>query len=324
MRGELAPGIRAPLAALILLLLIPARGAGQGLGEPSHGSAQATPGCTPGELRLLPGLASFLAGGPEGGGERSPMASLCLTATGRRTAVRPHPAWVALAWSAGDRAHLSVFRWQTATFAEVARRQGPATRIRSLSGGPHGPGAAPVITAFWEPPEGRMDRASVLEVFLLQKEGPTLALSMDCVEYDYAALAGAGGAVLHVYPAHQSSLVLLPEVLTWQGDELLGDEEATRRLEDETFRSAQAVLDSWPGGVEGDPPLAVVDAALLRARLWEKRGRLPEALVSYREVLNLVPRDPGESPDSRRARHEILARAIEAEARLAALESLNR
>lgn len=234
---------------------------------------------------------------------------------------------------------LIVARQRGASMERVLSRTDPAPDALMLELGPHRPDGGMVVAVQWAsgpaPHEGR------IECWGLEGREPVRALDTVGDGFLFQDADGQGRTSLVLYQAEPGSLVQLPQVLTWRGDALVPSPGRHERLERDLLASFDELLNDYQSDAasaapdragaplapkaprtapaEDNPPRMVVDVALLKGRLLERRREFKAAFRAYALVTRLVPRSLTVTRKASPDRRELLLRAAEARRRAAAL-----
>ncbi len=191
--------------------------------------------------------------------------------------------------------------------------------IHGLSLDANGPGNSLALAIHWA--TSRDSRRGPLQIWSLhERDLDTPALETSVEGFYFEDLDSDGVHELVLYPGDEGSLVVLPQVLHWEGRALKPSGQKYDSLTDRLLSDYEEVLTGYTSsGSAADPPLMVLDVALLQGRLLERTGRTDEALKAYDLATSLAPSEPGATAEQEEGRSELRLRAAEARRRADAL-----
>ncbi|MBI3890183.1 MAG: hypothetical protein HY303_01485 [Candidatus Wallbacteria bacterium] len=300
---------RLPLFALACALSLPACGAE----------------LLPAQALLLPGVAGLLpkgtvAGLPEEHPDK-PVLTRSVMLTSATT--RPGPlrlALVVLEPAGGSRrARLLAMRPRGSKMVSELDVTSEAPDFLDLRLGAFRPGGGAVLGVQWAGGPGPHE--GLLQIWALGDDGPIESFHSNAEGFYFEDVDGSGHAQLVLYAPEADSLVFLPRVFDWQGNRLVESKGRHDRFDKRLLADYDEVLDSWRAAAQpGDPPRMVMDVALQKGRLLERRSEKAAAFNAYEQAIDLVP-DNLELAEERQAyqRREVLERVVEARRRATVL-----
>ncbi|MBI4868340.1 MAG: hypothetical protein HY816_15450 [Candidatus Wallbacteria bacterium] len=277
---------------------------------------------------LLPGVRASLAQGTVAGepdehpGKPVVTKSVLSTSESARTTSPLVLALVVLEPQGTARvARLVVFARKGARMEVALDVFGGAPDFHTLALGAFGPGGRVALGIQWA--QGPGPHEGNAQAWLFGAERPVESFRAASEGFYFEPLAGTDRAQLVNYAPDPGSAVALPEVYDWSGTRLVAAKSGRERLEKRLLADYDEVLESYrSAGQTGDPPRLVVDVALQKGRLLERRGELERAFAAYELAIDLVPDNL--VMDARQAdeRAELLERVAEARKRAAAIYGL--
>lgn len=275
------------------------------------------------QVLALPGIAELLSARPAASSSSPTSSPLVVAAAAARAQVgQTVVLWAAVALVEGRATSTGKSPSTGKTRVLIAQQRGkamvlvrtfeePVPGVHSLSLGRHRPDGGLALAIHWASGPGHHE--GKLQVWTLGDGFGTLAFEGQAEGCYFRDIEGRGVPQMVLYTPEADSLVFLPRLFDWSGERLVETKGTSLGLARQLLKDYDEVLDSFLADrFAGEPPLMVVDVALLKGRLLERYGKADAALRAYRQLLDIVSTRTASDPSMEGDRQEIQLRAAEA------------